>query len=333
MKKRIIYLALVFLFIYFVLNNLNDGKQLFVLLFKAKWQFVLIALLLQMVHYYLYGMLYTKVFNLFDIKWKINKVIPLVLSSVSLNVFAPLAPFPGSSIFIQKARKEGLLSLNIAASVMLVILSDYLVLIPLLLISLYFQFLNDKLFSYEIVGLLIFFLIIGLLLFVLVFGIISPKILKWVFQLFEKFINGMHFAFKKRKYFIEGWHESRALQFINIAKKILTGKEGKNAILVTSLARYAIDISTFYLLFLAFGSVVPVSTLFVGYTLMVLFWIVSPTPQGVGVVETITPAIFASMGVNIETATLSTLAFRGLNLWLPVLVGFAFLHREFGRQD
>ena len=59
---------------------------------------------------------------------------------------------------------------------------------------------------------------------------------------------------------------------------------------------------------------------------MVLFWIVSPTPQGVGFVEAITPAIFKTMNINAETATLAVLAFRGLNLWLPALTGFTFLH-------
>ena len=85
------------------------------------------------------------------------------------------------------------------------------------------------------------------------------------------------------------------------------------------------------LLFLAFGYLVPFTTLLTGYSLMLVFWIVTPTPQGVGIVEVVTPAIFASMGIPVEIATLAVLSFRAFNLWMPVVVGYYFLHSALNR--
>jgi glycosyltransferase 2 family protein len=325
-KKQILYLIVVFLFIYFVLKNLNSGKDLLSLLTKAKWQFVLLALILQSVHFVLTGILYSKTFKLYDINWKFGKVIKLVFASLSLNLFAPLAPFPGSGLFIQRARKDNFPALNVAAAIFLVVLADYVALTPLLALSLLFQFENQKLFNYEIVGVFVFLFIILLLFLILAFGVLSPGLLKGLFWLFETITNKLHHIFKKRNFFIGGWHESRTEQFIELSKKILSSKTRKRDIFITAFLKHLVDIFTLFLLFLAFGTLIPITTLFVGYSLMILFWIVTPTPQGVGFVEVIAPAIFSSMGIGIETSTLTVLAFRGLNLWLPVMIGFSALH-------
>jgi hypothetical protein len=59
----------------------------------------------------------------------------------------------------------------------------------------------------------------------------------------------------------------------------------------------------------------------------VLFWIVSITPQGIGVVEGTMALVFTSLGIPAERATLIALSFRGLTFWLPLLVGFLLLRR------
>jgi uncharacterized membrane protein YbhN (UPF0104 family) len=58
-----------------------------------------------------------------------------------------------------------------------------------------------------------------------------------------------------------------------------------------------------------------------------LFWMVSITPQGIGMVEGAMVLVCTSLGVPAAEATAITLAFRGLSLWLPLLVGFFLLRR------
>ncbi len=67
----------------------------------------------------------------------------------------------------------------------------------------------------------------------------------------------------------------------------------------------------------------------------VLFWIVSPIPQGIGLVEGIMTLTYASLGVPTETAAIVSLSFRGLTFWLPLLLGFVLVQRirTFGGRE
>ena len=63
-----------------------------------------------------------------------------------------------------------------------------------------------------------------------------------------------------------------------------------------------------------------------GYAIGFVFWVVSPTPQGIGVVEGVMALVYTSLGVP-APAVLAVLTFRGLTFWLPLLIGFFLLHR------
>ena len=59
----------------------------------------------------------------------------------------------------------------------------------------------------------------------------------------------------------------------------------------------------------------------------VLFYIVSPTPGGLGFVEGALILVLTSLGVPQAGATVVTLAYRGITFWLPFLLGFVALRR------
>jgi uncharacterized membrane protein YbhN (UPF0104 family) len=64
-----------------------------------------------------------------------------------------------------------------------------------------------------------------------------------------------------------------------------------------------------------------------GFSLGIVFFIVSVLPQGVGAVEGIMTLIFISMGIPRTNAIVISLAFRGVNFWLPLIAGFILLHK------
>jgi uncharacterized membrane protein YbhN (UPF0104 family) len=62
-----------------------------------------------------------------------------------------------------------------------------------------------------------------------------------------------------------------------------------------------------------------------------LFLIVSPTPSGIGIVEGALTLMMYSMFIPLLIARDITLAFRGITLYIPLLVGmitFRYLVRE-----
>jgi hypothetical protein len=68
-----------------------------------------------------------------------------------------------------------------------------------------------------------------------------------------------------------------------------------------------------------------------GFSIGYLFLIVSPTPAGVGVVESILPVALNSLRVPWAAAVLITLVYRGITFWFPLAVGgiaFRLLERQ-----
>ena len=83
--------------------------------------------------------------------------------------------------------------------------------------------------------------------------------------------------------------------------------------------------------FLAFNVPFSPGTIIAGFASAYLFLIVSPTPYGIGFVETLLPVAITSLGVAWEDAVIITLTYRGITFWIPLILGgisFRVLQRE-----
>jgi phosphatidylglycerol lysyltransferase len=123
------------------------------------------------------------------------------------------------------------------------------------------------------------------------------------------------------------WSEKTASDFVAAGTAIRSHPARLGLTLGVALAAQLIDLASIYILFLAFRWPVSFGVLVAGFAVGVLFWIVSITPQGIGVVEGVMALTYTSLGVPAATATAVTLAFRGLTFWLPLAFGFFLLRR------
>ncbi|MFZ2470753.1 MAG: lysylphosphatidylglycerol synthase domain-containing protein [Methanothrix sp.] len=76
-----------------------------------------------------------------------------------------------------------------------------------------------------------------------------------------------------------------------------------------------------------FHQLIEFGPLISGYAMGILFWNISPVPQGIGVVEGVMALVYTSLGIQGFIAALIVLAFRSLNFWLPMLLGFILLRK------
>ena len=90
--------------------------------------------------------------------------------------------------------------------------------------------------------------------------------------------------------------------------------------LLGAVAYWGFDIAVLGLSFRAFGSVVPVAVLVMGYFLGTLGSVL-PLPGGIGGVEGGMIGAFAAFGVPGSTAVVAVLAYRAISFWLPTLPG------------
>jgi uncharacterized protein (TIRG00374 family) len=92
--------------------------------------------------------------------------------------------------------------------------------------------------------------------------------------------------------------------------------------LLGAVAYWAFDIAVLGVSFRAFGTVVPVAVLVMGYFLGTLGSLL-PLPGGIGGVEGGMIGAFAAFGVPGSRALVAVLAYRAISFWLPTLPGIA----------
>jgi uncharacterized protein (TIRG00374 family) len=92
--------------------------------------------------------------------------------------------------------------------------------------------------------------------------------------------------------------------------------------LLGAVAYWGFDIAVLGVCFDAFGRVVPVAVLVMGYFLGTLGSLL-PLPGGVGGVEGGMIAAFVAFGVPAGSAVIAVLAYRAISFWLPTLPGIA----------
>jgi uncharacterized protein (TIRG00374 family) len=90
--------------------------------------------------------------------------------------------------------------------------------------------------------------------------------------------------------------------------------------LLGAVGYWAFDIATLGASFRAFGTVVPVAVLVMGYFLGTLGSLL-PLPGGIGGVEGGMIGAFAAFGLPAGRAVIAVLAYRAISFWLPTLPG------------
>jgi uncharacterized protein (TIRG00374 family) len=92
--------------------------------------------------------------------------------------------------------------------------------------------------------------------------------------------------------------------------------------LLGAVAYWGFDIAVLGVCFRAFGSVVPLAVLIIGYFLGTLGSLL-PLPGGIGGVEGGMIGAFVAFGISADSAVIGVLAYRALSFWLPTLPGVA----------
>jgi uncharacterized protein (TIRG00374 family) len=92
--------------------------------------------------------------------------------------------------------------------------------------------------------------------------------------------------------------------------------------LFLALSSKLLLIIVLFFVFWAFGVPPSLGTLIAGFSIAFLFMIVSPTPNGVGFVESALTLTLASFYIPLSDAAVIAITYRGVTYWLPILFGF-----------
>jgi uncharacterized protein (TIRG00374 family) len=216
--------------------------------------------------------------------------------------------------------------------VALSILYDYLAFIIVLGLGLTVLIRRDRLEAGEIWASAVLLAIASVFAFLLWLGMRSGDQLGRALAWMARSVNRVLRPLRRGNYLSEDAARTfacEAAEGLGIARQAPRG-----AILLPAalaLSKQAMLISILFMVFMAFGQAFSVGTLVAGYAIGYLFLIVSPTPSGIGFVEGAMTLALTTLRVPLAAATIITLAYRGITLWLTLLYGMIAM-RWIGQQ-
>ena len=327
MRRRWLFWILAVAFLWLVLSRFTELKSLLTTLAQGQWQWVLAAAGLQAAYYFLYAVLYRSAFDTIDIPSKVRDLLPVVLASMFVTLATPTGGAGGAALFVDDATRRGHPAARAALGSLLTAIADLCAFLLVLVAGMGFLLARHDLQGYEVLGAGVLLLLAGALSGLLALSLWRPAWVQRLLNLVQRTANHIATRIKRPALLAEGWAEQNAAEFREAATAVAAHPGRLARTVVIAFGMHVVDLITLQALFFAFHQRVGLGVLVAGYAMGTLFWLVAITPHGVGVVEGVMALVFASLGVPAARATVITLAYRGLSLWLPVVVGIVVLRR------
>lgn len=327
MRRRWIFWLLVIVFLWVLVSRFTEIEKLAQTLASGQWQWVLGAALLQVVYYIFYTGIYQSAFDTVGVDSRLGELLPVTFASIFINVAAPSGGASGAALFVDDAARRGQPAGRAAVGTLLVLVADFSAILLVLLAGMLYLFSQHDLRTYELLGALVLLALVGGLTGLLLLGLWRAEWLLSLLSRLQAAGNRIAARLKQPPFLADGWAKKTAAEFSEAAIAIAAHPALLGRTLLLALAAHLFNLASLYCLFLAFHQPVGPGLLVAGYAMGILFWIVSLTPQGIGVVEGVMTLVFTSLGVPAERAAIIALSFRGLTFWLPLATGFLLLRR------
>jgi glycosyltransferase 2 family protein len=274
---------------------------------------------------------YRSIYQLMDVKEDLWHIALLASAANFVNVVAPSGGFGGVAVFVDNAGKRGNPRGLAAAAGALFLFLEYAAFMVILALGWAVYIRRDDLNAGEMTASFIMFSIfvgLGILIYIgSQSGERLGKILAWL----SRQVNRTLWAIIHKEYFREVAAKEFGMEVAEGLSILRTKHRGLLVPFLFSLNGKIIQTLILLLTFLAFDVQFSIGTVVAGFASAYLFLIVSPTPYGIGVVETLLPLALTSLRVPWEQAVIVTLTYRGVTFWIPLMLGvvsFRLLQKE-----
>ncbi|MCS7010907.1 MAG: flippase-like domain-containing protein [Anaerolineales bacterium] len=319
--RKFIFLLILFLAVVFVFLSFSELEGVVHTLERSNPIFLSVALFFECIWLYNVAITYAALYRLMDIPESRLRLLLLASAANFVNVIAPSAGLGGMAIFLDSARQRNQPTGRVTVVGVLYVLYDYAAFLAVLALGLIVLFRRNNLNGGEITASAILLLIAFAIGFILYLGYHSSEQLGRVLVWLARLVNRLLYPFLHREYL----DVSYAYYFAQeVAEGVAMLRKKPRQLLwpfLFALNNKALLICVLAFTFLALGTPFSVGTLVGGFSIAYLFFIVSPTPSGVGVVESIMPVALTGLRVPWAAAVLITLVYRAVTFWFPLLVG------------
>ena len=334
--RRWLLLVLFIALTAWVVSRFTSLKELATALSKGDWPWLAAAVLVHFVYFVMSAKLYQLCFDVVGVESRTWHLLPVLFSAFFINTIIPSMGAAAAALFVGDAVYRGQSGARAAVGTLLVLLVDLTTLTPFVLYGLAFLRARDLLHLYDAVTSGIFVLGILVMMAGLFLAWWKPGGLRRLLRRVRRVVNRVGSRFKHPGLLAEEWPDRNARDLVDAAEAIVANPRKLSRALVWALAMQIVNLTGLYMLFLAFRQSAPLGAIVAGFSMGIVFFVITIFPQGIAVVEAIMSLVFTSEGIPGPKAVAIVLAFRGANFYLPFLFGFfslQVLSRFYRRED
>jgi len=319
--RKFIFFAVISLTVFFIITRFTEVQSITETIKTGDWRFLIIALILEFLWLFNIALSYKFIFSSLGLKERIPKLVILSSAANFVNVVAPTGGIGGMAVLINNAKQKGDSSGRTTVAGVLFVLLDYIGFLSVLTLGLIVLFRRNNLNSAELTASAILFIVASIMATLLVIGMNSPRTLSRIFYITATKFNRV-IIFLRRKKRVSPINSYRfANEIANGLREIRRRPERLILPAGLALTSKLLLICILLLIFLSFDVSFSIGTIIAGFSIGYLFFVVSPTPSGLGIVEGALTLGLVSLYVPLNQAAAVTLAYRGVTFWVPLIIG------------
>lgn len=330
-------LVILAVFVYYIAKNLGTLESTLAVTLSQSFGYIFAALVLAILAFIFMAAMNRRIFAMMGVKRTILEMAILQTSSLAVNVLVPSSGVSVAVLFASDARKRGESEAAAVTAVILALLADYVSIAGLMIFAVVYLNATHSLGPQVSIPAVAFFaLTLGMYLLIYYSGR-NKEAVEVFLKRARGLVNKMLAPFKKKIIKDEAVIDNFANELENAY--LVMSRDKKDFAKAVSLIFIAhfMYLATLFVLFLSLGFDPLYRVLISGYAIGMMFVVISPTPNGVGFVETSMALAYTSLGLPGAAAATVTLIYRGFSFWLPLFIGFLALQRrhllEFFEKD
>lgn len=326
--RHILYTVLAILFARFVYLNRGQLVDIVAVLRSGVWYLLLVVVFLFGLAVQNQGRLYSSIYAMLRLPPERKKLSAIFLVSRFMSVAAPSGGLSGAVPFIQDARRRNLGVGTVLVANLVYLVVWYSTFALILLIGMLHLFLVHDLQWFEVAEAFILIGFTTLLVAVLALAWLAPTWLSAILHRFTHLTARIATRFNRPVPLTIAQTEALANELTHTIYLIRHAGWGPALRpFGFALINELLNLLILFFVALAFGVQMNLGVLVGTYSIGILFFLISPTPGGLGFVEGILILVMTSLGIADESAATITLAYRGFTFWLPFILGFFALRR------
>lgn len=249
----------------------------------------------------------------------------LIFSLVFINTFCLFSGATGVAFIIDDAHREGCDAGQSTGGAILSQIGYFAAVFVISVIGFLTMWLSGHMNTIFLIGGLLLAGVLVVLSSLFFVGHFRPRVLYRVFLVLERILNKLLSAI--RKSMKPAWGRITAHSFVETSN--LLAKNPKGTLITVAYASLSaiLNMACLVAIGYAFGFE-NVEALVAAFAVGAISVILSPTPQGVGVVEAMITAILTAYGCSVATAAAIALVYRGVMFWIPFCIGAVMLSQS-----